>query len=86
MVLDPHQHRGGSIYTGTGPMHCLYRVKPRGLGKVQSPCIDRALGELRAGKPTGKCMRALRWQYPHLGLRVRAIDMGLATKYLIRVM
>ena len=63
VVLDPCQHRGGSIYTGTGPMHCLYRVKSKGLGKVWSPCIGRALGELRAEKAlihgTGKCMRAL---------------------------
>ena len=64
-------------------MHCLYRVKSGGLGKVRSPGIGRALEELRAGKPlihgTGKCMRALRWQYPYLGLRARAIDMGLVT-------
>ena len=87
--LSEDVDRGGSIYTGTGPMHCLYRVKSRGLGRVLSPCIGRALGELRAGKPlthgTGKCMRALMWQYPHSGLRVRAIDMGSATKYLTGV-
>ena len=74
---------GVGPYTGTGPIHCLYRVKSRGLGKVWSPCIGRALGELRAGKPlihgTGKCMRALGCQYPYLGLRARAIDMGLVT-------
>ena len=54
-----------------------------------SPCIGRALGEIRARKllmhGTGKCMRALRWQYPYFGLRLRVIDMGLATKYLIMV-
>ena len=54
-----------------------------------SPCIGRALGEIRARKPlihgTGKCVRALRWQYPYFGLRLRVIDMGLATKYLIMV-
>ena len=31
-VLDPHQHRDGSIYTATGVMHCLYSGKPRGFG------------------------------------------------------
>ena len=54
-----------------------------------SSCIGRALGEIIARKPlihgTGKCMRALRWQYPYFGLRLRVIDMGLATKYLIMV-
>ena len=54
-----------------------------------SPCIGRALGEIRARKPlihgTGKCVRALRWQYPYFGLRLRVIDMDLATKYLIMV-
>ena len=54
-----------------------------------SPCIGRALGEIKARKPlihgTGKCVRALRWQYPYFGLRLRVIDMGLATKYLIMV-
>ena len=54
-----------------------------------SPYIGRALGEIRARKPlihgTGKCVRALRWQYPYFGLRLRVIDIGLATKYLIMV-
>ena len=39
IVPDLCQHRDGSTYTGTGPMHCLYRGKSRGLGRVLSPYI-----------------------------------------------
>ena len=31
-VLDPCQHRDGSIYTAIGAVHCLYSGKPRGFG------------------------------------------------------
>ena len=85
-VLDPHQHRDGSIIQQQG-LCTAFTVAF--LGDLESPCIGRALGELRAWKPwihgTGKYMRAHRGQYPYLGLRVRAIDMGLATIYLIMV-
>ena len=87
-VLDPHQHRDGSIYTATGLCTAFTVASLGDLGGF-SPCIGRALGEIRARKllihGTGKCMRALRWQYPYFGLRLRVIDMGLATKYLIMV-
>ena len=87
-VLDPSQHRDGSIYTATGLCTAFTVASLGDLGGFSS-CIGRALGEIRARKPlihgAGKCMRALRWQYPYFGLRLRVIDMGLATKYLIMV-
>ena len=47
-VLAPCQHRDGSIHPGTGALHCLYSGKSRGFGRVLSPYIGRALGELWA--------------------------------------
>ena len=47
-----------------------------------SPCIGRALGETRARKllihGTGKCVRALRWQYPYFGLKVKGHRYGFS--------
>ena len=47
-VLDPRQHRDGSIYTATG-LCTAFTVAS--LGDLEgSECIGRALGELRAWK------------------------------------
>ena len=42
-VLAPCHQRDGSTYTGTRPMHCLYRGKSREVRRVLSPYIGRII-------------------------------------------
>ena len=81
------------IIANTGMDPCIqeqglctaFTVTSLGNLEVQSPCTVRTLEKINNWEAIGawcfhstnRCIRAFRWHYPDLDLRVRVMDMGL---------